>query len=46
MKQSLRSDPIRPSCFGTLRFFAVIYVVQAGIGTVAGVAYAVWLLYR
>jgi hypothetical protein len=45
MKQSLGSGPIRPSYFGTLRIFAVIYVVQAGIGTVAGVAYAVWLLY-
>lgn len=45
MKQFLESGPIRPSYFGTLRIFAVIYVVQAGIGTVAGVAYAVWLLY-
>jgi hypothetical protein len=46
MKQSLGPGSIRPSYFGTLRIFAVIYVVQAGIGTVAGVAYAVWLLYR
>jgi hypothetical protein len=28
-----------------LRIFAIIYVVQAGIGIVAGVGYAVWLLY-
>ncbi len=45
MKQSPGSGPIRPSYFGTLRIFAVIYIAQAGIGTVAGVAYAVWLLY-
>jgi hypothetical protein len=45
MKQSLESGPVRPSYFGTLRFLAVVYVVQAGLGTVAGVAYAVWLMY-
>ena len=45
MKQSLGSDPIPPSYFGTLKVFAIIYIIQAGIGTVAGVAYAVWLLY-
>jgi hypothetical protein len=29
----------------TLRFFALVYVVQAGVGVAAGVAYAVWLVY-
>jgi hypothetical protein len=29
----------------TLRILAVIYVVQAGVGIAAGIAYAVWLLY-
>jgi hypothetical protein len=29
----------------TLRIFALIYVVQAGVGIATGVGYAVWLLY-
>jgi hypothetical protein len=29
----------------TLRFLAVLYVVQAGVGIAFGFAYAVWLLY-
>jgi hypothetical protein len=45
MKQSLETEPVRPSYLGTLRVLAVVYVVQAGLGTVAGVAYALWLLY-
>jgi hypothetical protein len=39
------------SCFGaggvmtTLRMLAIMYVIQAGVGIVTGVAYAVWLLW-
>jgi hypothetical protein len=28
-----------------LRILAFVYVLQAGVGIVTGVAYAVWLLY-
>jgi hypothetical protein len=28
-----------------LRILTVVYVVKAGVGIAAGVAYAVWLLY-
>jgi hypothetical protein len=30
---------------GALRIFAIVYAVQATLGIVTGVAYAVWLLY-
>ena len=33
------------SVTNTVRLFAVVYVVQAGIGIALGFAYAVWLLY-
>jgi hypothetical protein len=29
----------------TVRFLAVAYVIQAGVGIGLGVGYAVWLLY-
>jgi hypothetical protein len=30
---------------GALRIFAIVYAVQAALGIITGVAYAVWLLY-
>jgi hypothetical protein len=50
MKQSLIRVRFL-SCFGaasamsTVRVLAIVYVIQAGLGTLAGVAYAVWLVY-
>jgi len=29
----------------TVRFLAILYVVQAGIGIALGFAYGVWLMY-
>lgn len=29
----------------TLRLFTIVYVVQAGVGIVTGITYAIWLLY-
>lgn len=40
-----RPRTIVPKPAGVLRVFAIIYAVQAAAGIVAGVAYAVWLLY-
>jgi hypothetical protein len=44
-----RSEPV--CCIGagrvmsTVRFLAILYVVQAGIGIALGFAYGVWLMY-
>ncbi len=46
MTQSVsRPRTIVPKPAGVLRVFAIIYAVQAAAEIVAGVAYAVWLLY-
>jgi hypothetical protein len=51
MTQSVSPAPTlatKTSRYGTgrvLNILVVIYVVQAALGIVAGVAYAVWLLY-
>ena len=41
----MRSSIGPGSMMRTVRFLAVVYVVQAGVGIALGFAYAAWLLY-